>query len=121
MSEELDTAKEGLSYHEREYCEKCNQEDKYEKENLVLVQRKSEVEDKRKDINGKLEETKTEHECLAHDLTEVRKNLERTQYVWLIFSLIFLIIALYYNLQVMQTIFQFSSACQIVMLLCHWW
>jgi chromosome segregation ATPase len=98
MSEELDTAKERLLYHERENSDKHNQEETYETENLDLLQQKSEFQDKRKDLNGELEDARTKHECLAHDLTNLTMNLERIQYVWLIFSLLFLNIALYYNL-----------------------
>jgi hypothetical protein len=98
MSEELDTAKERLLFHERENSDKHNQEDTYETEHLDLLQQKSEFQDKHKDLNGKLEDAKTKHECLAHDLTDLTVNLERIQYVWLIFSLLFLNKDLYYNL-----------------------
>jgi hypothetical protein len=97
ISQELDSAKERLSYNERESCEKHNQEDTYETENLDLLQRKSEFEDKHKVVSGKLEDTRVKHECLTQDLTNLTMNLERIWYVWLIFSFLFVIIALYYN------------------------
>jgi hypothetical protein len=90
MSEELDTAKERLLYHEKENCDKHNQEDTNETENLDLLQQKSEYQDKHKDVNGKLEDARTKDECLAHDLMDLTMNLERIQYVWFIFSLLFL-------------------------------
>lgn len=89
--------KERLSHHEKESCEKHNQKDTYETENLDLLQRKSEFEDKHKDASGKLEDTRTEHECLTQDLTDLTMNLERIRYLWLIFSLLFVIIVLYCN------------------------
>jgi hypothetical protein len=90
--------KERLSHHERESCEKHYQEDTYETENLDLLQRKSEFEDKHKDVSGKLEVTRTKHEGLTQDLADLTMNLERIRYLWLIFSLLFVIIALYSNL-----------------------
>ncbi|XP_023702685.1 ankycorbin isoform X2 [Cryptotermes secundus] len=77
LSQELDSVKERLSHHERESCEKHNQKDTYETENLDLLQRKSEFEDKHKDVNRKLEDSRIKHDCLTQDLTDLTMNLER--------------------------------------------
>jgi hypothetical protein len=73
--------KERVSYHETESSGKHYQEDKCETENLGLLQQKCQFEDKRKDVSGKLEDTRTKYECLTQDLADLTMNLERIQYV----------------------------------------
>jgi hypothetical protein len=73
--------KERLSCHETENSGKHNLEDAYEKENLDLLQQRSQCEDKHKDVSRKLEDTRTKYECLTQDLTDLTVNLESVQYV----------------------------------------